>query len=392
MKRTVVARRMGEIAPFRVMEILGAARLMEAQGRDIVHLEIGEPDFVSPPAVVEAGQRALAAGYTQYTPAAGLWPLREAIAAHYQNRFGIGVDPRRVLVTPGASGALQLVLGALLDPGDRVAVSDPGYPCNRHMVTLFGGVPVGLPVDQATGYRLPVRAVRELAASGLRALMIASPANPTGNVVPLSELRDLLAALPRDAGSVLICDEIYQGLEYEHASQTALALDSDRIVVINSFSKFFGMTGWRVGWAVAPEWLVEPMERLAQNLFLATPTVAQHAAMAAFSAANLATLEQRRVVFRERRDFLHAALASLGFGVGERPAGAFYVYADAARFTDDSLSFTRALLQNTGVAVTPGVDFGAHRAADHVRFAYTTSIERIDQGVERIREFLRGRA
>jgi len=383
-----IARRMQDIAPFRVMEILAQARAMESQGRDVVHMEIGEPDFVSPAPVLSAAKASIEAGQTHYTPAVGLDSLREAIAAYYDQKFGVNVDPRRIIVTPGASGALQLVLGVLVSPGDRVLVTDPGYPCNRHMISLFGGQPVSLPVSMDDGFALTPLALADELDAGTRALMLASPSNPTGNLIGLDALRGLNNELQQLPGTVLICDEIYQGLQYDSTPETALMLGADNVVVINSFSKFFGMTGWRVGWVVAPEAMIEPMERLAQNIFLAAPTTAQHAALAAFSDDNMAILEERRQAFEERRDYLYTAIDGLGFGVGTIPEGAFYLYADAGRFTDDSMSFTRELLEKAGVAITPGLDFGSHGAARHVRFAYTTGLERLQEGVGRLQRFL----
>jgi aspartate/methionine/tyrosine aminotransferase len=380
---------MREIAPFRVMEILARAREMEAQGRDVVHMEIGEPDFVSPQPVLRAARDAIRAGKTHYTSAAGLGMLREAIAAYYGQRFGVDVDPDRIMMTPGASGALQLVLAALVNPGDRVLVTDPGYPCNRHMISLFGGVPVSLPVSMTTGFALTPSVLAEGLTSDTKALMLASPANPTGNIIGLEELGALHRELRRQADGVLICDEIYQGLQYDSTPETGLMLGEDGLVVINSFSKFFGMTGWRLGWVVAPKSLLEPMERLAQNIYLAAPTIAQHAALAAFDLENLQILEERRQAFQLRRDFLYQAVAELGFGVGQVPRGAFYIYANVERFADDSMTFTRELLDTTGVAITPGTDFGSHQDAHHVRFAYTTGLDRLEAGVERLRGFLR---
>jgi len=387
-----IAEHMKYVAPFRVMEILARARAMEAQGRDVVHMEIGEPDFVSPPPVMAAATAAIAAGETHYTPAAGLSSLREAISAYYETRFGVNVDPRRILVTPGSSGALQLVLGVLVNPGDRVLVTDPGYPCNRHMIRLFGGQPVSLPVSMESGFELSPAVLAEELQAGAKALMLASPANPTGNLVRLNTLRTLNSVLKDQPDCVLICDEIYQGLQYGTSPETALSLQDDNVVVINSFSKYFGMTGWRVGWVVAPEAMIEPMERLAQNIFLAAPTVAQHAALAAFTRENMQILEQRRRSFEARRDLLHASIAELGFGVGENPGGAFYLYANVEKFTGDSLEFTRDLLNVAGVAITPGLDFGRYRAAQHVRFAYTTGLDRLQEGAERLRSFLRAGA
>lgn len=384
-----VADRMGAIAPFRVMAVLAEARRLESQGRDIVHMEIGEPDFASPSAVVAAGRCALEAGHTHYTPAVGLLTLREAIAGYYRTRFGVTVSPDRILVTPGASGALQLALAVLVNPGETVLVPDPAYPCNRHIAALFGARVQDLPVEQANGYRIAPAQLEAALSTATRLLMLASPANPTGAIITNEELRGMLEVLSREPGRFLLCDEIYQGLQYEGRPETALSLGSDRIIVINSFSKFFGMTGWRVGWIVAPESLVEPLDRLAQNLFLAAPTPSQHAALAAFSEPAFDELEQRRQAFEGRRDFLYRALLELGFKLSAKPAGAFYLYADASDFTNDSAAFCAQVLADAEVALTPGVDFGTHGAKRHVRFAYTTSIDRLEMGVERLRRFLR---
>lgn len=386
------SRRLERIAPFRVMQILGRSRDLEAAGGDIVHMEIGEPDFVSPQPVLLAAQAATAAGRTHYTPAAGLPELRHAIAEYYATRFGIDIPPRRIVVTPGASGALQLVLAALLDPGDRVLLTDPGYPCNRHMVSLLGGEPVAVPVERANGFALSPALLSSHVDERVAALVLASPANPTGNTFGRDELDRINRTLRSRAPAALVCDEIYQGLQYDGEVETALALDADNVVVINSFSKYFGMTGWRLGWVVAPDALLEPLERLAQNLFIAPPTLAQYAALRAFDSDNLAILEQRREIFRQRRDLLHEGLAGIGFEVGPRPQGAFYVYADASPFTDDTLAFCGELLERGGVAVTPGADFGTWQAATHVRFAYTTAAARIETGLERIAAFLRAGA
>jgi aspartate/methionine/tyrosine aminotransferase len=361
---------------------------MEAAGRDIVHMEIGEPDFASPPAVIAAGREALQNGYTHYTPALGLPELRQAIATYYSSRFGIDVPSRRIVVTPGASGALQLVMAALVNPGDEVLIPDPAYPCNRNIAELFGGHVVSLPVQREDGYRIRLEELRAKTGPATRLLMLASPSNPTGNVLSREELARLHSVYTEGGRGYLLCDEIYQGLQYDGAIETALALHSDRVIVINSFSKYFGMTGWRVGWMVVPETLIEPMERLAQNLFLAAPTPAQHAAVVALLPQTRTILEDRRGLFQQRRDALYTGLCELGFEIGERPAGAFYLYADAARHTDDSLAFCADLLANAGVAATPGIDFGKYQAERHVRFAYTTAIDRLESGLERLRSYL----
>jgi aspartate/methionine/tyrosine aminotransferase len=380
------AARAADIAPFHVMEVLARAKALERAGRHIIHMEVGEPDFHSPGPVLQAGQVALRNGQTHYTPAVGLGELREAIAAFYQHRYGVAVPPERVVVTPGAAGALQLAVAALVDPGDNVVLTDPGYPCNRHLVSLLGGRPINVPVGPDSGYQLTPQLLERFATSETAAVLIASPSNPTGTMVSEEQLRRLVADVPA-LGGHLIVDEIYHGLVYEGNYTTALDL-SDDLFVINSFSKYFGMTGWRLGWLVAPESHLRCVEKLAQNLFIAPSTIAQHAALAAFLPETLALLEERRQAFRERRDFLLPALERLGFAVPVVPQGAFYIYADCSRFTSDSRSFALRLLEDAGVALTPGVDFGSYRAAQHVRFAYTTALTELEEGVARLKRFL----
>ncbi|MBK9130554.1 MAG: pyridoxal phosphate-dependent aminotransferase [Gammaproteobacteria bacterium] len=381
-----VARRMDDIAPFYVMDVLARARALERAGRSIVHMEIGEPDFTSPAPVIEAGMRALRAGHTHYTPATGLPELRAAIAAFYRSREALAVDPARIVITPGASGALQLILGTLLDPGDEVLMADPGYPCNRHFVRMFEGVAVGVPVDAGTGYQLSAELIAARWTPRTRAVMLATPSNPTGTVIAPEEL-ERIAALVEARGAALIVDEIYQGLVYEGRGGTALS-QPGTVFVLNSFSKYFCMTGWRLGWLVAPERFIPAIDRLAQNIFLAAPTPAQHAALACFEPVTLAILEQRREEFRARRDFLLPALRDLGFDIPLAPQGAFYLYADCSRHATDSQAFCLDLLERAGVAITPGRDFGHHRPERHVRFAYTTAIEQLREGVERLEKYL----
>lgn len=381
-----IASRMDRIKPFQVMDILARARTMEAEGRDVVHMEIGEPDFDTPATIINAGRKALADGKTHYTPSLGLPELRQAIAADYGNRFGVDIAAERVVITPGSSGALQLVMSVLINPGEEVLLTDPGYPCNRHFVELVGGNPVSLNVNPSDNYCPTIRQLENAWNSNTHALMLASPSNPTGSVINRETLQELLDFV-RSRGGILIIDEIYQGLIYEGENFSALEFGDD-LVVINSFSKYFGMTGWRLGWAVAPEWMVDPMDRLAQNIFLAAPTPAQHAALAAFDNKTIAVLEQRKEVFRERRDYLLPALASLGFNFPLKPQGAFYLYADSSGVAEDGFQLCNELLEQAGVAVTPGMDFGRYRAKEHVRFACTTSLEQLKKGIERIGDFL----
>ena len=381
-----IARRMADIEPFHVMDLLAKARALEAQGKDIVHMEIGEPDFVTPDPVCEAGKRAIDAGLTHYTPAVGLPALREAISDFYQSEYGVSVSPERILITPGASGALLLTMGVLVNPGDEIIMADPGYPCNRHFARLMEGKAVGVPVGAETEYQLDASLLEKHWSKSTVAALLASPSNPTGTLVPHENLQ-AMSGVAQSRGGRLVVDEIYHGLIYEGDVGTALSL-SDDLFVINSFSKYFCMTGWRLGWLVAPEAYVRELDKLAQNIFLAAPTIAQHAALAAFEPEARAILNERRDVYRQRRDFLLPALRELGFDVPVVPQGAFYIYANCSRFTDDSYIFANELLEQSGVAITPGRDFGANLPEQHVRFAYTTSLERLKEGVDRLATFL----
>lgn len=381
-----VAQRMEGIKPFQVMELLARAKELEAQGQVIVHLEVGEPDFVTPQPVIEAGIAALRSGQVHYAPALGIPALREAIANWYHQSAGIILPPERIIVTPGASGALLLAMAVLLDPGDTVLMADPGYPCNRYLARLLGGDAVSIPVTSEEAYQLTSRHVGIHWTPAMRAALVASPANPTGAILSREALAALINSVESRQGS-LIVDEIYHGLVYEGKATTALAL-SDRVFVINSFSKYFGMTGWRLGWLVAPENFIRAVDTLAQNIFLATSTPAQYAALAAFRPETLQILEMRRTEFQRRRDFLLPALRDLGFHILVPPQGAFYIYADCSRFSTDSFAFAQDVLEKVSVALTPGMDFGCHAPERHLRFSYTTSMEQLEEGVKRLRAYL----
>ncbi|GAA5784332.1 aminotransferase [Chitiniphilus shinanonensis] len=375
-----VAPRLAQIEPFHVMRILEAAKALEAQGRDVIHLEIGEPDFPTPPAIVRAGLAAMSAGHTFYTPAAGLPALREAIARFHAERFGVQVDPRRIIVTPGASGALQLILALLVGRDDEVLLADPGYPCNRHLISLFEGRPLNIAVDAASRFQLTAQHVAQHAGPRSVAALVASPANPTGTVLEPAEIAALAQAC-RERGMALIVDEIYQGLVYDRPHETALAV-ADDVFVVNSFSKYFQMTGWRLGWLIAPDWAVPDLEKLAQNLFLAAPTVAQHAALAAFEDETLALLDHRRLELDNRRRHLQRRISDMGLTIPCNPEGAFYLWVDFSRFTDSAERFAARLLDSEGVALAPGNDFGANPA--FMRLAYTQPIERLEVACERL--------
>ena len=381
-----IARRMAEIEPFHVMELLARARELETQGRSIIHMEIGEPDFPTPEPVLRAGMKALESGKVFYTPTPGLPQLREAIAGYYGSRYGVTVPPSRILVTTGSSGALLLACAAIINPIDEVLLADPGYPANRQFVRMVEGVPRAVPVDAASGYQLAPEHLADNWGPRTVAALVASPSNPTGTLISTERLA-AMAEITREKGGTLIVDEIYHGLVYGDDYTTALAL-ADDVFVVNSFSKYFNMTGWRLGWMVAPESHVRELDRLAQNLYLAAPTTAQHAALAAFEPETLAILGKRTLEFKARRDYLVPALKELGFDIPVMPQGAFYIYAGCSRLTKDSFIFARDLLEKAGVAITPGIDFGANAPERHVRFAYTNSIERLQEGVSRIGKFL----
>ncbi|MCA1770167.1 MAG: aminotransferase class I/II-fold pyridoxal phosphate-dependent enzyme [Halomonas sp.] len=378
--------RIDRVAPFRVMSLLETAQAREAAGHDVIHLEVGEPDFPTPEPVLAAGHAALAAGHTRYTPAAGLPALREAIAGHYAEQFGADVDPGRILVTPGASGALLLASQLLAGPGDRVLMADPNYPCNRHFMALAGAEVDAVPVGPASGWQLDAGLIETHWRDATRLAMLATPSNPTGHMLDAEQLTAVAATVAARGGHLLV-DEIYQGLCYDLKPLSVAAITPDAFVV-NSFSKYFGMTGWRLGWLLAPEAAVEPLTRLAQNVFLAASTPAQHAALAAFTPECRSLLEARRVELRRRRDALLTGLARLELAPSLPPQGAFYLWLDISRYSDDSQDFCRRLLEEENVAITPGIDFALEGGEYHVRIAFTTGVERLGEAVDRLERFL----
>ena len=369
------------------MALLDRARALETAGRDIIHMEIGEPDFATADPVRQAGQQALAHGHTGYLPAAGLPALREAIAQHYAKRFALDVEPERILITPGASGALVIALALLADPGRNVLLPDPGYPCNRNFVEMVDAIPRAVRVSAQTNFQLTATAAASASDADTAAMLVGSPGNPTGTLASADDLTGL-AALSREQGIGLIVDEIYHGLHYGDAPAQALQCAPDAIVV-NSFSKYFGMTGWRLGWMVLPKPWVPVAEKLMQNLFISASTPAQYAALACFTDASEAIFESRREAFRERRDFLLPALRALGFDIPGNPEGAFYLYANVASLCADSATLADSLLERAGVAVTPGLDFERTAPEQHLRFAYTTSQDRLAEAVARIERHLK---
>jgi len=385
-----ISERARSIAPFLAMEFGKRAAALEAAGHHVVKLSLGEPDFGAPPAVLEALQRAAQDGRLPYTSALGLPALRQAIAGFYETAHGVRVDPARVVVTAGASAALLLLTAALVEPGDEVLVGDPSYPCNRQFLHSFGAQVRLVPTGAATRFQLDAASVRAHWTERTRGLMVATPSNPTGTSVPVEELAALCRwARERDAWRLV--DEIYLNLSEGEAPdrrpRSALSLDPDAIVV-NSFSKYFGMTGWRLGWCVVPPALVPALERLAQNYYICPSTPAQRAALACFTPESLAVCEARRAEFAARRALVLDGLARIGLPVPVPPDGAFYVYFKVAGTGLDSMRFCERALEEAHVALTPGLDFGHCGAEAHVRLSYAASRAELAEGLERLGRFM----
>ncbi|HEY0202148.1 MAG TPA: pyridoxal phosphate-dependent aminotransferase [Burkholderiaceae bacterium] len=391
-----ISHRAERIEPFYVMEVAKAAqalaREVSASSQPMVFLNIGEPDFTAPPLVQEAAARAVRSGATQYTPALGLEALRERISGWYAQRFGVAVPARRIVVTAGASGALQLACLTLLNAGDEVLMPDPSYACNRHFVSAADATAVLLPTTAAERYQLSADKVRAAWGARTRGVLLASPSNPTGTSIDPQEMRRIHAAV-QERGGVTLVDEIYLGLSYDDAyGQTALAID-ENVISINSFSKYFNMTGWRLGWMVVPEALVPVVERLAQNLFICASTVSQYAALACFEPDSITEYERRRAEFKARRDYFIPQLDALGLAVPVRPDGAFYAWADCTQASQKlgvqgSWDFAYALMRQAHLAVTPGRDFGSAQTGRFVRFSTASSMAQLQESVARLRALL----
>jgi aspartate/methionine/tyrosine aminotransferase len=385
------ARRLDAIEPFYVMEFAKAAsalaRSPECAREPMVFLNIGEPDFTAPPLVVEAAAHCLAEGRTQYTDATGLPELRERIAGWYRERHGLDVAPARIVVTAGASAALQLATLALLDAGDEVLMPDPSYPCNRHFVAAAGGLPALLPAGAAARFQLDAATVESAWNERTRGVLLASPSNPTGTSIDPDEMRRIVHAV-RARGGFTIVDEIYLGLSYDDRYATSALALGDDVIAVNSFSKYFSMTGWRLGWIVVPPALVAPIEKLAQNLYICASTLAQRAALACFEPASIAEYERRRAEFRARRDFIVPALQSLGLPVPVVPDGAFYAWFDCSAHAASSWDFCFELMRRAHVALTPGRDFGRHDSERHVRLSFASALPQLHEAVERLRRVL----
>jgi aspartate/methionine/tyrosine aminotransferase len=389
------AGRLDHIEPFYVMECAKAADEIARGplcdpargGRPMIYLNVGEPDFTAASLVVEAAQRCMSRGRTQYTQATGLLPLREAIARWYGQRFGLTVAPERIVVTAGASAALQLITLALVDQGDEVLLPDPSYPCNRHFVAAAGGRARLLPSSAEHRFQLDARAVREAWGPHTRGVLLASPSNPTGTSIERAEMRAIVETV-RERGGFTLVDEIYLGLSYDEVFGHSALEHGDDVIAINSFSKYFGMTGWRLGWLVLPPALVPAVEKLAQNLYICASSVSQHAALACFEPDSLAEYERRRAAFRARRDFMVPALASLGLPVPVMPDGAFYAYADVSAHASSSWDFAFDLMRRAQVALTPGRDFGPAFGERFLRLSFASSMEHLQEAVQRLRAAL----
>jgi aspartate/methionine/tyrosine aminotransferase len=381
-----LASRVDAIEPFYVMELMKEAQALERAGRDVIHMSIGEPDFTAPEPVIHAAADALKRGVTQYTNALGITPLREAIARHYRDTFGLTVDPERIVVTAGASAALLLACMALVDNGDEVLMPDPCYPCNRHFVSAADGKPVLIASGPAERFQLTAEHVEENWGPATRGVLLASPSNPTGTSIEPDELRRIVDTV-RARGGFTIVDEIYQGLSYDAKPVSALSFGDD-VVTVNSFSKYFNMTGWRLGWLVVPRSMVSAVEKLSQNLFICASALAQHAALACFEPQTIAIYEARRLEFKRRRDYIVPALRSLGFGVPVVPDGAFYVYADTTTVhhpaAGNSDALTHSMLHDAGVVLVPGADFGFHAPERYIRLSYATAYSKLEEAVERL--------
>jgi aspartate/methionine/tyrosine aminotransferase len=400
--------RVDRIEPFYVMEVAKAARDWAAHHpqQPMLYLNIGEPDFSAPPLVQEAGARAIRDGYTHYTPALGLSALRERISDWYRHRFGLHIDPSRIVVTAGASAALQLACLALIDEGDEVLMPDPSYPCNRHFVSAAGGQATLLPTTATQRYQLSALQVQQAWGAKTAGVLLASPSNPTGTSIAAHELQAIATHVAQRGGFTLV-DEIYLGLSYEAAfGQSALGLSDaqgqplgNHVISVNSFSKYFGMTGWRLGWLVVPPHLVQAIERLAQNLFICPSAVSQYAALACFEAPSLAEYERRRLEFKARRDFFIPALNRLGLSVPVMPDGAFYAWADCRAACsawgidpDDpqrgSWDFGFELMRRAHIAATPGRDFGQQNPQHHIRFSTASALSQLQEAVSRLERVL----
>ena len=382
-----VAKRLRKIAPFRVMELLARANELASLGHDVIHLEVGEPDFDTPAPILAAGMRAISEGKTKYTDARGTPELRQAISGFYKLSLGIEVKTERIFVTAGASGGLLMLSALLLNPGENLLMPDPGYPCNRHFLSSFNAEGLLVPVDADQNYQLTPSLIEQYWTKTTRGILVASPANPTGSILSQASIMELGEAVRKKDG-IMIVDEIYQGLVYENQASGSALVHVPEAIIVNSFSKYFGMTGWRLGWVVVPEEISTDLEKLAQNLFICPSSIAQEAALSAFDPESIRTMEAQKNEFAVRRNYLVPALKKLGFNIPLMPAGAFYVYAGLPDKAPDAEKFCHHLLESYFVAVTPGTDFGVHNADRSIRISYARGLSQLKEAVYRIGKML----
>ena len=378
---TTISRKAQEIRPFLAMDMLERAQAIEREtGVNVIHLEVGEPDFNTPPAIVDAAVRAMRDGETHYTHSLGLPELREAIATWYAAEYSVRVSPEQIIVTSGSSPAILLALAALLDPGDEVVLSDPRYACYANFIQLCDGVCVDVPVDETEAFQYTAAKVRPHLTSRTKAILINSPANPTGTLLPFDEMA-CIAGL----GPLVISDEVYHGLVYDGRAHSILEC-TDQALVLNGFSKLFAMTGWRLGYVIAPPSLVRPMQKIQQNLFISAGAFVQYAGIAALQ-QSWPDVQRMVEMYNQRRQVILAGLRDIGFGVPYDPTGAFYVFADATRFGRDSYTLAFDILERAKVAVAPGIDFGRN-GEGYLRFSYANSLENIHEALRRLKQYL----
>ncbi|MFZ3148443.1 MAG: pyridoxal phosphate-dependent aminotransferase [Methanothrix sp.] len=376
----MIARRAEEIAPFIAMEVLEKAREMERRGIDIIHLEVGEPDFDVPPAVKEATCRALDEGLTHYTHSLGDLELREAICEHYLDTYAVCIKTEQVVVTSGTSPAMMLVFAALLERGQEVIISDPGYACYPNFIKLFGGIPAKVPVYEKDGFQFRPEAIKERINRKTKAILINSPSNPTGNLLSEATMKAIAECSP-----YIVSDEIYHGLVYEGREHSILEF-SDRAFVLNGFSKLYAMTGYRLGYLIAPDRFIRPIQKMQQNFFICAGSLAQRAGIAALQ-ETVADVAEMKQIYNQRRKFMIKRLKEMGFSITVEPTGAFYVFANARAFSGDSYRLAFDILEKAHVGVTPGIDFGQN-GEGYLRFSYANSLENIAGGLDRIERYL----
>jgi len=375
-----VTKRAKEIPPFIVMDVLERAHELEREGRDIIHLQIGEPDFPTPECICDAAREAIGRGETHYTHSLGLIELREAICEYYYGKYSVTIDPDRILVTSGTSPALFMIFSALLEAGDEIIMSDPHYPCYPNFAEFLGAKPVPIKVEEEDAFQLRPSEIKEKIGPKTRAILINSPSNPTGNLLSRQRMEEIAGL-----GPLVVSDEIYHGLVYGEKEHSILEF-TDNAFVLNGFSKLYAMTGWRLGYLIAPPDFVRPLQKIQQNFFISAGSISQWAGIAALTKAD-ADVEQMKSIYDERRKYMIKRIREIGFGLAVEPAGAFYMLANAKHLAESSYDLAFEILEKGGVGVSPGIDFGKG-AEGYLRFSYANSLENIKEGLDRIEHFL----